>query len=82
MKVTIEDLSKKVANKLNIDSKTVEEVNRSQWHMLKDIMQGWTYEGVKIIYIGKFYKKPGRSQAQINYAIKRKQLNESNRGNL
>ncbi len=85
MKLTIDNISKKIALKLNVDIKVIEEVNRSQWHMLKDIMQGRTYAGVKIIYIGKFHKKGIKSEGQINF-LKMKKLekekNESSTGNI
>ena len=57
MKVIINEISKKIASKFNVDIKIVQEVNRSQWKMLFDIMQADEDRAVKIIYLGKFFRK-------------------------
>jgi hypothetical protein len=79
MDVNISDISDIIAKRLNIPKKVIEEINRSQWNLLKDEMQCWDYNTVKIFYIGKFTKKKKKTEKQLYYSLLGKQKNELNK---
>ena len=52
----IENLSKRVAEKLNIPKELSEEICRSQFKFLLDNIQTTDKPTISLIYLGKFYK--------------------------
>jgi len=57
MNIVIDDINKKVAEKLNLDINIVNEINRSQFKLLMETIQNKSFKDVKLIYIGKFIVK-------------------------
>jgi len=57
MLIKIDEISEKVAKKLNMKEHDVRMINRSQWKLLHETMQSGSLDAVKIMYLGKFSKK-------------------------
>ena len=53
----LDEISKKVAEKLNMDPNDVRLINRAQWKLLHDTMSSGSLDAVSLIYLGKFSKK-------------------------
>ena len=58
--MVIEDISRKVAKQLNLPIGLVDEIHRSQYQYLVDMMKEGDMN-VHLIYIGKFVKKSKRN---------------------
>ena len=57
MVTKLDEISEKVAEKLNMSVHDVKAINRAQWRLLHDTMQSGSLDAVSIIYLGKFSKK-------------------------
>ena len=77
MIVKIDEISKKIAEKLNMDPNDVRLINRAQWKLLHGTMQSGTLEPVSIIYLGKFSKKIRNSDEFKKRARDLKRIQES-----
>lgn len=53
----IDEISEKIAKKLELSPVQVKSINRIQWKFLLDQMQSGNFNPVQIFYIGKFSKK-------------------------
>lgn len=60
-----EDISRKIANKLGLKFKLVDDINRFQYQFVVDTIKE-ANNNVHLIYIGKFVKKKPRKQRSTN----------------
>jgi len=66
--MTIEDINKRIAEKLGLTIKLVTEINRFQYQFLLDTIKEGN-DNVHLIYIGKFVKKAPRKPYTKNNGI-------------
>jgi hypothetical protein len=57
MLIKLDEISEKIAEKLNMKPNDVRLINRSQWKLLHETMQSGTLKPMSIIYLGKFSEK-------------------------
>lgn len=62
----LDEISKKVAEKLGMNDHTVKMINRYQWKKVYESIKEGDDRGVSIMYVGKFVKK-----RKPNYVINR-----------
>jgi hypothetical protein len=82
MDIKIDDISERVSRNLNISKQIVKDINRSQWELLKNTIQGSPGVNVKVIYVGKFIKKKLTSVQLGILKRKKDKRNESIKGDI
>jgi putative sterol carrier protein len=84
MIITVDEISTKVAEELNLHPNLVKQINRIQWKFTHKEIQSGDFNPIQIFYIGKFSRKLDRKSTWVINKIqsKKRENEQSSKGNI